>query len=50
MTKDTITIEVNQDFYTWWQKQVYRKDQGLMYIAWAAWKACEEQKKEEKES
>lgn len=41
MSKATIELEVSQDFYSWWQKQACSKDQGLMYIAWAAWKACE---------
>jgi hypothetical protein len=41
MTKDTITLEVSQDFYDWWQKQTCKNNQGLMFIAWSAWKACE---------
>jgi hypothetical protein len=41
MAKDTITLEISQDFYDWWREQPYHKDQGLMYVAWKAWKACE---------
>ena len=37
---NTITLEVSPDFYTWWQTMPCSNDQGLMYIAWQAWKAC----------
>ena len=40
--KDTITLEASRVFYDWWLKPPYSKDQGLMYVAWGAWKACEE--------
>jgi len=38
--KDIIEIEVTQDFLDWWQSTIFIKDEGLMYVAWAAWKAC----------
>lgn len=45
MAKDTITIKVSQNFHSWWLKQPYYKDKGLMFVAWAAWNACEIRKR-----
>lgn len=49
MKDRTIKLEVSQNFYTWWSKQLCSNDQGLMFIAWSAWKACENKYKKEVE-
>ena len=43
MKKDEITINITQDFYDWWQKTPCSKNQGIMVIAWTAWKTCKAQ-------
>ena len=40
ISANTITLEVSPEFYAWWQTMPCSNDQGLMYIAWQAWKAC----------
>jgi len=40
---DKITINVSKEFLAWWKTLVYSNDEGLMWVAWGAWKACEEQ-------
>ena len=43
---EKIVLQCSEEFLEWWKKQICSNDQGLMFVAWSAWKACEERMKE----